>query len=771
MTVRNVNQFNEYVDNTPIPPVDDPDAETWIRNPSWLTMPSQTEHSGQRLVKLVAVDYGSSFVGFTLRCAEVGAVYTIDWGDGNVETYTTVSGNEQVAFTHTYDYTNSNLDGTNAPATITSSVINRNSHGYPDGYKLFLNEITGPTNIYEYRQYYVVNSSTNSFQISETKGGSPITINANGTTNLLPYKQALIDITCDGGGINYMVIYPHTNTGLFTGGDANYSYDQCYLQIDVNTPQLTSWAAFRGSTQDQRYLQYPRLEIVNAHNLGYLTTLTYFFTSCKNLRSLEVFRIPNTMWSCSGLFSGCTKLTHIPEDFDTSNLVYADRMFWNCHSLKRIPKFNFPKLVYGYGMFQYCYSLERIPDIDFSNSTDFSFMFGNCYNLQFCDGIFGKPSRTDGMFQNCYKLRKIPSSLSFEKAVYTRGMFTDCRSLEGDVKIYAPEARDLYAFFQNTAIVRAEIYAPKCDNGQNLFYSVRTLKKVKARFDNLKTARSMFYVCRALEDVSELDIRGDNLIDCASMFNNCWAIGDTLPYFDTSNVEDASAMFQSLGTTRKIPEYVFTNKLRIASYMFADCQMLEKVPTSIDFSNVTTAVGLFQNLNMIKEYPWAIINMPKVTDINAMFYRNYILRYVPKLILGNCTGAYQAFRECQLVEQIPVVENFSTVQNIGHTFYNCRNLKEIPAVDMSGVTNIDVNTFQLLYSLKKFKALNLGAGGINTTVYARYGQLSSSEIDSFFTNLADISSGPSRSIDFRNQTGISGANSTIATSKGWTVLV
>ena len=90
---------------------------------------------------------------------------------------------------------------------------------------------------------------------------------------------------------------------------------------------------------------------------------------------------------------------------------------------------------------------------------------------------------------------------------------------------------------------------------------------------------------------------------------------------------------------------------------------------------------------------------------------------------------------------------------------------------MSGVTTIDNNSFHPLYSLKRFKATGLGAAGLNNNLYLRHGMMSAAALDELFTNLADISALPSRSITISLQPGRATANTSIATAKGWTVIV
>lgn len=782
MTVRNIRQYKDWKDpEAPIGNGWQYDDIPWIRNPSWLTMPTISDYMDQKLNLLAAIDApGSTRVVFTVRA--IGAestIYTIDWGDGNIETFANTSSNLMKTFYHDYDYNNVNLDGTNAPATITNSVITRNNHGYPNGYKLFLNDIVGPTNINDYTSYYVVNSTNNTFQIATEKDGSPITINANGTLNLLSYKQALVQVTCT-GNINYFSWFDYSGGTFFPGNDANYAYDMGWLQMDVCLPELDDMQRFRGSTQGQRYYQIPRLEVFNGYNLGIMSAFNYMFVSCKNLRAVPILNLPKQINNIEGMFYDCHNLEVLPENFipDDNVIIWAGRVFTNCHRLRQIPKFNLPLAQYTYSMFQNCYSLQYVPNMICERAVDINTMFYNCYSLEACDAEFPVAVRAYSTFSYCYKLRKFPRGINFKNIENAQNFVINCNSLDDyHINLDMPVAKDTYGMFQGTPIKSARINAPTLRRSVQMFYGCRKLRKVSGNFGQLRESRSMFYDCRSLIDASEMIIDGTYLSDANQMFDRNYCL-KKLPFFDTSNIRNATAMFGSCVALTEIPEYVFTDKLRYANSMFSSCHSLETVPASLGFDTVLSKAfqvsSLFASCYNLKELPWTHIDISSSDSIAYMFSRCYIIKHVPKITVGQyCTSAYDMFRECMVLEYIPKIEGFQHVQNIQYMFYGCRSLKEFPDLDYSGVIYVNNQTHQTLtYSYKKVNGTNLGASGsLSGALYLRYGQLSSTEIDRFFTNLADISSATSITIQMQNLSGISGANTSIATNKGWTITV
>ena len=68
--------------------------------------------------------------------------------------------------------------------TDTGDTVGLNAHGLRNGDKVAFSVITTTTGITQNTEYFVVNASTNDFQLSLTKGGSSIALTNNGTGTL-----------------------------------------------------------------------------------------------------------------------------------------------------------------------------------------------------------------------------------------------------------------------------------------------------------------------------------------------------------------------------------------------------------------------------------------------------------------------------------------------------------------------------------------------------------------------------------------------------------
>jgi len=65
------------------------------------------------------------------------------------------------------------------------ALVGVSNHGIPNGKKVSFASISTTTGITRNRAYFVVNTAANNFQVSETEGGSPVTLTNNGTGTMI----------------------------------------------------------------------------------------------------------------------------------------------------------------------------------------------------------------------------------------------------------------------------------------------------------------------------------------------------------------------------------------------------------------------------------------------------------------------------------------------------------------------------------------------------------------------------------------------------------
>lgn len=381
---------------------------TWTRNPSWLsiTAPSSSE---EKIVGLHRVDPQSAYLAFNVQ-----GKYTVDWGDGTAAEDV----NSFVTAVHLYDYTDSNLNGTNAPVTLTDSgdVVGRTAHGYRNGMEVQFYNIVSTTGLVEGQTYYVINAAADTFQVSATKQGSAVTLTTDGTATLLPYKQVIVTITPQAAqnltSVSFQ--YKHTASGL-------QAYASGWLDLAISVPNCTS-LEIGGTTVRMGNLE--RAYIV-AHND---TTLVNLFKNCFALQSVPLFNTASAT-SISAMFNACYLLQSVPL-LDTSSVTNnMQNVFADCHSLESAPPFNTGGVTSMTGMFSNCYSLKSVPLLDTSSASTMNTMFSQCRSLQSVPQ-FNTASATNmnSIFAFCYALQSVPL-LDTADVTDAGSMFSGCYSL------------------------------------------------------------------------------------------------------------------------------------------------------------------------------------------------------------------------------------------------------------------------------------------------------------------------------------------------------
>ena len=408
-------------------------SSIWKRNPTWATLPSVS--GSQKFAGLYAVFPESPFVAFT-----VSAAYTVDWGDGTTENFTSGA----TAY-HQYSFSDADLANTDGPVTFQDSgdTVTRTNHGYADGDVVSFATITSTTGISTNAPYYVISATTNTFQLSTSPGGAAITLTTDGSGTLLAYKQAVIVITPQAANnltsINLNV--KHNQSGL-------NQYASGWLDIAVEGANITTLTV---STSGTRNVEHRLLEKFSLTGNNGITSLAGAFYNCRQFSSLSALSAASCM-NFSSMFSGCVSLGSVPL-FNTASGTNFSNMFINCYSLDSIPLLNTALGTNFSSMFSGCYSLDSIPLLNTALGTDFSSMFSGCVSLDSipllntalgtnfssmfngCVSLVSAPlfntsagTNFSSMFSNCYSLDSVPLFNTSAGTDFS-SMFSGCYSL------------------------------------------------------------------------------------------------------------------------------------------------------------------------------------------------------------------------------------------------------------------------------------------------------------------------------------------------------
>lgn len=567
------NLDNRRTNNSNFIAVDD-----WVRNPAWPAIPTVSS-SEQKLVGLYAVFPGDAAGLSNYVAINVQGDYTVDYGDGTITNYNTA-----VQANYEYDYDNPALDGTNAPVTFQDSgdTVTRNNHGYTDGMTVQFYNIVSTTGINEGQTYYVVNSTTNTFQISNSVGGSPIALTTDGSATLLPYKVAIITITPQAGK-NLITIYLHYRHTAIT--QVTTPITSGWLDINMSAPNCTTLLfSYPGNTYSSPRL----LERVQVQSIGNITNFDYMFFLAKNLQKFIWPSNNSSLTSMSNSFNGCSKLKFGPA-INTSNVTNMQSLFSSCSRLEAVPLYDTSKVNNMSSMFQTCYNLETTPMFNTASVITMSSMFSNCYNLIKVP-LFNTSSVTNmsNMFSSCVNLQTVPL---FNTAAVTTmsAMFSGCSALKEVPEFNTANVTSMSSVFQSCTNLRSipNFNTSKVTNMSSTFagcYKIKSFPLLDT--SNTISMTATFQNCYNLKTVPNFDT--SKVTSMNSTFIGCSAL-EVAPAFNTSNVQDMTGMFSGCPLLVTIPTYVTGNVTNMTS-MFNNCYSLNQIP-AMNVSSVSSSTN------------------------------------------------------------------------------------------------------------------------------------------------------------------------------------
>ena len=694
----------------------------WIRNPAWPALPSITA-SDEKVVGLYAVFPNTTFIALTVNTS--AGTYTVNWGDGTTSNHT-----GGVQANYTYDYNDADLAGTDAPVTFTDAgdTVDRNNHGYPNGYPISFFSITTTTGITAGQIYYVVNAATNTFQLAATPGGAVLPLTNDGTGVILPYKIATITIT------------PTTVGATLTS-----------LSFDV-----------RNSSTSNNYVN-SWLDMALAGSFTGVASPFYFTGGLLTL--LEQVRIlRHRMTSLASLFRQCYKLQNVVEITAAAgiNVTATNNMFQDCTSLQTVPLFNTAAVTTMSSMFNGCRSLKTIPLFSTSSVNNMSFMFSSCSSLQTVP-LFNTAAVTtmSSMFSGCTSLQTVPL---FNTAAVTTmsSMFSSCPSLQ-TVPLF------------NTAAVTVI---------SSMFSSCSSLQTVPL-FNTaaVTTMSSMFSSCSSLQTVPLFNTAA--VINMNSMFGACTSL-QTVPLFNTAAVTDMSSMFGACSSLQTVPLFN-TAAVTNMSSMFSGCTSLQTVPL-FNTAAVTNMTGMFSTCISLQTVP--LFNTATVTNMSGMFSTCTALFGVPAfncsgVVIPSQTGFGSTMSSCVRNQATNIFYSFSiTNQSLSASALN-EIYTNLPTVQPQGTAVTFQGTADTV-TLSSHGYTNgrtvrfttiVTTTGISTATdyYVRNSTLNTFQLSTTPTgaiiNLVNDGTGTltGQTITVTGNWGTATDNPAIATAKGWTV--
>ena len=247
-----------------------------------------------------------------------------------------------------------------------------------------------------------------------------------------------------------------------------------------------------------------------------------------------------------------------------------------------------------------------------------------------------------------------------------------------------------------------------------------------------------------------------------NMFYNCFSL-QSIPLFNTASVTSMTNMFLSCFSLQSIPLFNTASVTSMTS-MFYFCYSLQSVPL-FNTASVTSMTNMFYNCYSLQSVP--LFNTASVTSMSSMFLSCFSLQSIPLFNTASVTNMASMFRDCLSLRSVPLF-NTASVTNMGGMFQACNSIKALPALSTSSITTAAGTDFGASFAIN-CNSLDRCEMVFARTVGFANCQLSKTALEEIFTNLVDRSATTSATITITGNYGAATADTTIATTKNWTV--
>ncbi|UUC46549.1 BspA family leucine-rich repeat surface protein [Flavobacterium cerinum] len=359
------------------------DPLDWIRPTDWLRIEDSVTTGDQKFVGLHAISEDSNFISFTAT-----ADYTVDWGDGVVENFT--SGTQA---SHIYSYNS-------FPGTETAT-----------GYRQAIVTIT-PQN----------GQNLTSINLQKRHRQPLLTYYSTGWMDIRMSGPKMTSLVI-GGSLMYHGLL---EAFCFLGNNEITSFRRAFYACPVLESVIledTSNAIDFG----YMFASCKALAKIPLFNTSKGEDFGYMFQACTSLQKVPAFDTSNGN-SFSSMFATCNALKTIPE-LNTANGRSFSGMFLECTALRTVPLLDTSKGTEFRSMFLGCTLLRNIPPLDTTSGIEFISMFSSCVVLRTIPVLnTAKGQEFRSMFHSCSALESVPV-LKVTEGTFFNDMFANCGSL------------------------------------------------------------------------------------------------------------------------------------------------------------------------------------------------------------------------------------------------------------------------------------------------------------------------------------------------------
>ena len=667
----------------------------------------------------------------------------IDWGDGTINTVTTI-GETNTAHTYT--------PGTGTPCP---------SLGYTT-FKIRVYFTGTGVSVLNNCNIMAIPISTNSLQVcnvleayygDSTQNATPVNFySVQGSNVTLSFYTILQFVklpatvswtswntTFNGCELLIKVVMPTSNSNANNYSNAFFGCNSLLeITIPSNSTGITTLQNTFDACNNLRSVTLPS-------TLNQLSFLLSTFRGCTNLKSLTLPSINNACCIAS-CFQNCTQLewvkfTSMPT---MAGLITFGSVFLNCSNLQNVyfPATGTATSIYDFDQtFSGCGQLKTITLPSNINVSIFSSTFNNCYALTSCILPTSSPSGTtySSTFNNCNSLLKITLPAAPTASVPFIATFSNCWKLE---EITIPSGYNFSSLISTF----------------NNCYSLKTLSWTPGVQNSLTTLNNTFNNCYILTSIT-MPTSMTALNTLTSVFTNCYMLTSVILPSTLNSVTSMTSCFNSCRSLTSVTLPTSMSACTNFSTAFAACKIISSITLPNTVGAVTTFNSTFSSCINLKTcvLPGAA-QLSLVTDITGMFTG-----------CSNLTTLTN-FEKIGSLTATPKISQISMVRN--RFAGGSAILFSGPLLGLA----LNANYSNIRTDVQSVRLLNASAGqwtGSSPQINVALTNMSTAQIVLLFNDMAAQGTQPTtKTINITGATGAAGltaADRLIVTSKNWTI--
>jgi hypothetical protein len=381
---------------------------SYTRPSDWLPLPNVST-SEQKIVGLVAVfSSGRNYLNFRIQ-----GNYTVDWGDGIIENFTS-----DTVCEHLYNYNDfagTEIVGYNCRQAIVTITPQAGSN-------------------FTLADFSKMSASKHSFS-------------ANGFLDIRMSAPNLSVLVINGKNLQNLQIFDFIGTNQITNANSlfhssfikwlvNFDFSKCTsfaycFQSSrlIKLPNVINTSSVTGSGLTYMFYLASQVEEIPQLDCNISTNLQATLQGCTSLQKFGGFINTGNVTTLNGTFANCTVLEKIPDFSDTTKVTVMASLFLNCKNLEVLPRLDVNAAISIISFADGCTKLRWVPAYQFPDISTLYYMFRGCSSLMELPAINLKAASHIGSIVSSSNVLNRVAAVNLQSATTYQGCFSNQSAL------------------------------------------------------------------------------------------------------------------------------------------------------------------------------------------------------------------------------------------------------------------------------------------------------------------------------------------------------